>query len=71
MEIINAQEAGKLEYSAAVIRGLLNYHDRMMLALKEDQKCEACSVTIGADSYREALTVALTLIEEKLRDGFV
>lgn len=52
--------------SAAIIRGLLEYHDRLAMPIKVINEKKDPAITIGLDGYRRALEVALESLEERI-----
>lgn len=61
---MDEKEITTLEAHKALLEGLLHYHERMTLPIRNINKNP--SIDIGIDAYGEALRAAIGLFAEKL-----
>lgn len=67
------EETNKTEFHISILRGLKNYHERMLLCKNQcAEPCEkqkqagTCPQLFMADAYREALIEAIEALELKI-----
>ncbi len=59
------KEITTLEADKALLEGLLHYHERMTLPIRNINKDP--SIDIGIDVYARALKAAIALMDEKIK----